>query len=195
MDIKVIQEIVEEDGIVFLTYGGFLSQTLIAGMTEALENEAEIGELNKGIANNIFTIFIELSQNMMNYSKTKFQDCVDLKSQGLIVVGRNSNGSYYLHSQNIIDRQDRDKIEPIMSWMKQYFISPQEKTTIELEIIYFNSSSSKLFFDFFDLIEENRDKSDIEIRWIYDQENESALEAGEDFKEDFESLNFNLFSK
>lgn len=51
------------------------------------------------------------------------------------------------------------------------------------------------FFDFFDLIEENKDKSDIEIRWIYDQENESALEAGEDFKEDFESLNFNLISK
>lgn len=85
--------------------------------------------------------------------------------------------------------------EPIMSWMKQYFVTPQEKTTIELEIIYFNSSSSKLFFDFFDLIEENKDKSDIEIRWIYDQENESALEAGEDFKEDFESLNFNLISK
>lgn len=85
--------------------------------------------------------------------------------------------------------------EPIMSWMKQYFVTPQEKTTIELEIIYFNSSSSKLFFDFFDLIEENNDKSDIEIRWIYDQENESALEAGEDFKEDFESLNFNLISK
>lgn len=118
MNIKVIQDIVEEDGIVFLTYGGFLSQTLIAGMTEALENEAEIGELNKGIANNIFTIFIELSQNMMNYSKTKFQDCVDLKSQGLIVVGRNSNGSYYLHSQNIIDKQDREKIEPVLQKIK-----------------------------------------------------------------------------
>lgn len=85
--------------------------------------------------------------------------------------------------------------EPIMSWMKEYFAAPQAKTTIELEIIYFNSSSSKLFFDFFDLIEENNDKSDIEIRWIYDEENESALEAGEDFQEDFESLNFNLVSK
>lgn len=85
--------------------------------------------------------------------------------------------------------------EPIMSWMKEYFEAPQTKTTIELEIIYFNSSSSKLFFDFFDLIEENNDKSDIEIRWIYDEENESALEAGEDFQEDFESLNFNLVSK
>lgn len=118
MDINVIQDIVEEDGIVFLTYGGFLSQTLISGMTEALEKEAEIGELNKGIANNIFTIFIELSQNMMNYSKTKCQDCVDLKAQGLIVVGRNSSGHYYLHSQNIINKKDKDKIEPVLQEIK-----------------------------------------------------------------------------
>lgn len=85
--------------------------------------------------------------------------------------------------------------EPIMKWMKKYFENPQTKTTIELEIIYFNSSSSKLFFDFFDLIEENKDKTQIEINWIYDEENESALEAGEDFREDFESLNFNLVKK
>jgi hypothetical protein len=85
--------------------------------------------------------------------------------------------------------------EPIMKWMEEYFSNPQAKTSIELEIIYFNSSSSKLFFDFFDLIEENKDKSDIEIKWIYDEENESALEAGEDFQEDFESLNFNLVKK
>ena len=54
----------------------------------------------------------------------------------------------------------------------------------------------KLFFDFFDLVEEaqNNGKT-IEINWIYDLENESALEAGEDFKEDFEDLNINLISK
>lgn len=85
--------------------------------------------------------------------------------------------------------------EPIMKWMEEYFEAPQAKTTIELEIIYFNSSSSKLFFDFFDLIEEYKDKSEIEIKWIYDEENESAMEAGEDFQEDFESLNFNLIKK
>lgn len=85
--------------------------------------------------------------------------------------------------------------EPIMKWMEEYFTQPQSKTTIELEIIYFNSSSSKLFFDFFDLVEENKDKSDIEIKWIYDEENESAMEAGEDFQEDFEGLNFNLVTK
>lgn len=87
--------------------------------------------------------------------------------------------------------------KPMMEWLESYFDgNEQEKTEINLEIIYFNSSSSKLFFDFFDLIEEaqNAGKT-IEINWIYDEENESALEAGEDFKEDFEDLKFSLVKK
>lgn len=86
---------------------------------------------------------------------------------------------------------------PVLEWTEEYFQNKkEEKTTVNFEIIYFNSSSSKLFFDLFDLIEEASDNgSDIEINWIYHQENESALEAGEDFQEDFKSLKFNLVSK
>ena len=69
-NITEVQQIVNKDGIVFLTYGGFLTQTLISGITEALEKEAEESELSMGFANNIFTIFIELAQNMMNYAKS-----------------------------------------------------------------------------------------------------------------------------
>ncbi|MGB5866490.1 MAG: DUF1987 domain-containing protein [Arcobacteraceae bacterium] len=86
--------------------------------------------------------------------------------------------------------------EPVMKWLEDYFDgNAQEETVINFEIIYFNSSSSKLLFDLFDLIEEMNDKSDIKINWFYDSENESALEAGEDFKEDFEDLNIYLVSK
>lgn len=89
-----------------------------------------------------------------------------------------------------------DFYKPVMEWMEQYFDgNAQEKTVINMEIVYFNSSSSKLFFDFFDLIEEVNESHTIEINWIYDEENESALEAGEDFQEDFEALNFNLHKK
>ena len=85
---------------------------------------------------------------------------------------------------------------PMMDWVKEYFeTSAKETTTVNLEITYFNSSSSKLFFDFFDLLEENNDDHDIAINWIYDEENESAQEAGEDFIEDFEDLNIVLAEK
>lgn len=86
--------------------------------------------------------------------------------------------------------------KPVMKWMEEYFeTSPQEKTVVNFEIIYFNSSSSKLFFDFFDLLEEASAKNNIEVNWIYDEENESALEAGEDFVYDFKELKINLTPK
>lgn len=86
--------------------------------------------------------------------------------------------------------------KPMMEWLENYFDgNAKGKTVVNMEIIYFNSSSSKLFFDFFDLLDEAKDKHKIEINWIYDKENESALEAGEDFVDDFEDLSINLVVK
>lgn len=82
---------------------------------------------------------------------------------------------------------------PVISWLKNYFPRVKEKTVVDFEISYFNSTSSKQFFDIFDILEEAvANGSEIEINWYYDEENESALEAGEDFKDDFNTLNINL---
>ena len=112
MNVNNIQNMVDENGIIFLSYGGFLTQTLISGMTEALEKEAEYNDLNMGVSTNIFTIFIELSQNVMNYSKNRQANCSEVKSEGLIVVGKDKEGMYYIHSQNVIGKEDKERIEP-----------------------------------------------------------------------------------
>jgi hypothetical protein len=113
MNISDVQKMVEKDGIVFISYGGFLSQSLISAMTEALEKETESNDISMGISNNLFTIFIELSQNMMNYSKSKNENCREITPGGLIVVSKSANGdTYYIHSQNIISIEDKEKIEP-----------------------------------------------------------------------------------
>ena len=113
MEIASIQNMVENDGLVFVSYGGFLSQSLISAMTEALEKETENNDVNMGVSSNLFTIFIELSQNMMNYSKSSKEECRDIVSGGLIVVSRDKSGeTYYIHSQNIISIEDKQVIEP-----------------------------------------------------------------------------------
>lgn len=112
MNIKMIQDIVEEDGIIFLTYGGFISQSLISSMMEALEKEAQKSDLSLGVSSNIFTIFIELTQNMMNYSKSKHLECNELNPEGLVVVTKDKEENYFIHSQNIIALEDKEKIEP-----------------------------------------------------------------------------------
>lgn len=112
MNISYVQKMVEDDGIVFLSYGGFLSQALISGMTEALEKEAEYNDISMNASNSIFTIFIELSQNMMNYSKNLKVNDDSLRSQGLILVSKDNEDNYHIHSQNIISLADKLKIEP-----------------------------------------------------------------------------------
>ncbi len=86
---------------------------------------------------------------------------------------------------------------PVFSWIEEYleFIK-DHKVIINIELIYFNSSSSKVFMDLFDILDVATDKGkQIIINWIYDEENENALIAGEEFKEDLESLTFNLIKK
>lgn len=112
MNITEIQHMVDKGGIIFLSYGGFLSQALISGMTEALEKETQVSDISMGVSSNIFTIFIELSQNMMNYSKTKESQNRDIDPYGLIFVSKDSEGNYYVDSQNIISIEDKEKIEP-----------------------------------------------------------------------------------
>ncbi len=86
--------------------------------------------------------------------------------------------------------------KPVMAWLEKYFQEFKgQKTVVNMEIIYFNSSSSKWFFDMFDLFDEASNRDIVEVNWIYDSENESAQEAGEDFQEDFESLTINLVAK
>jgi hypothetical protein len=116
MDMKTIQKMVDNDGIVFLSYGGFLSQPLITGMTEALEKEVEYNDIKMSVANNIFIVFIELSQNMMNYSKSSQSD--EPRSRGLILVSKDKNNNYHIHSQNIVSKEDKEKIEPKLKEIK-----------------------------------------------------------------------------
>ncbi|OQW95550.1 MAG: hypothetical protein BWK79_02130 [Beggiatoa sp. IS2] len=87
---------------------------------------------------------------------------------------------------------------PLFSWLVQYLqqLGP-EIFTINIELTYFNSSSSKILLDLFDKLEEEvgeRNKNII-VNWIYDVENDTAQEYGEEFQEDLEVLVFNLVQK
>ncbi len=107
-----LESTLEENGIAFLTYGGFLTQTLLVALTEALEQGIESCELSRKTSINIFTIFIELSQNIMNYSKGKKENSGDFDPKGMIIVGKSKDEEYYVLSQNVISIADRGKIEP-----------------------------------------------------------------------------------
>ncbi len=84
--------------------------------------------------------------------------------------------------------------EPIFNWLHEYFdISKQKNIVVTVELLYFNSSSSKVLSDIFDLLEKCCDaQSSIIVNWRYHEENDMSLEYGEEFQEDYENLEFNL---
>lgn len=86
---------------------------------------------------------------------------------------------------------------PVFEWLKAYLSADNSHpVTVNIEILYFNSSSSKALMNLFDLLNAAvEDGKNITVNWIYDADNESALEYGEEFKEDLESLPFNLVEK
>ena len=87
--------------------------------------------------------------------------------------------------------------EPIMEWLNEYIDNlNDEKVIFNFEIIYFNSSSSKILMDIFYILDEvSEKKKNIIVNWIYDKEDDSSLEYGEEFAEDLDDLTFNLVEK
>lgn len=84
---------------------------------------------------------------------------------------------------------------PVLEWLKEYIeqLDSTTEVTIEFNIIYFNSSTSKIFMTIFDMLEgavENGKK--VCVNWRCDVKNETAFECGEEFKEDLDMLPFNL---
>jgi len=110
------KEILYNDSALLLSYGGVFTQSLIAGMTGVLEKEIEAVELPMKISNNIFVVFIELAQNIMNYSKkTNSIDKTDPK--GIISV-KKEDSNYIVCAENIITQEDKVKIDALMKFIQ-----------------------------------------------------------------------------
>jgi len=83
---------------------------------------------------------------------------------------------------------------PIFDWIKEYLKGPVAGSIqLNLEIIYLNSSSSKILLNLFDMLDDAaRRGHEIVINWRYHEENETAFECGEEFAEELTTAKFNL---
>lgn len=83
---------------------------------------------------------------------------------------------------------------PVFDWLSDFFDTVNGTLVeIDMEIIYFNSSSSKTFMDLFEMLDDQAERGKkIVVNWRYHEENESAMECGEEFMEDVEGIDFNL---
>lgn len=73
--------------------------------------------------------------------------------------------------------------KPLIEWIEKYGASPQPKTVVNIQLEYFNTSSSKCILDVFKRLEAIVNNGhDVLINWHYEEDDEDMLEAGEDYQ-------------
>lgn len=72
--------------------------------------------------------------------------------------------------------------EPLVDWLNEYLMHPNQKTVFKFDLVYFNTASAKMFFEMLNAFDRSFLKgNDIEIVWCFNEEDEYIFEAGEDF--------------
>jgi len=73
--------------------------------------------------------------------------------------------------------------KPLVDWLEDYKSAPLDKTKVNIQLEYFNTSSSKCILDVFKKLEAiHKGKQEVEINWYYEEDDEDMLEAGEDYE-------------
>ena len=73
--------------------------------------------------------------------------------------------------------------KPLVDWLEKYAAKPQPQTLVNIQLEYFNTSSSKCILDVFKKLEAIHKKgSETVINWHYEEDDEDMLEAGEDYQ-------------
>ncbi|MFW5804235.1 MAG: DUF1987 domain-containing protein [bacterium] len=104
----------------------------------------------------------------------------DFQKGILKICGRSIPENPFLFYDNLFD------------WLNKYALAPREETLVELQFEYINSGSSKCVVQLLGILEDKVTKrSDILIKWFYEEEDESMLEQGENYS-NIIKLNFEM---
>jgi len=74
---------------------------------------------------------------------------------------------------------------PVFEWLDSYLAEPSEAPLlVTFNLLYFNSSTSKILLNFLDRLDEAAAKRPVRIEWRFNRENDVAEECGEEFREE-----------
>jgi len=75
--------------------------------------------------------------------------------------------------------------QQVFDWVSRFLAEENRPLTLELALLYLNTSSIKAMMDIFDLLEEAHGEGKaVAVNWRYDRRNERVAELAEEFKED-----------
>ena len=74
--------------------------------------------------------------------------------------------------------------KPLVDWLDKFADVAQGVVNVNIQLEYFNTSSSKCILDVFKKLEnlQNKNRAEVVINWYYEEDDEDMLEAGEDYQ-------------
>lgn len=94
----------------------------------------------------------------------------DKNSGQLVIKGRS------------IPENSIDFYKPLVDWIDAYATNPKDETVLDMQLEYFNTSSSKCILDVFKKLENiHKAGNTVRVKWHYEEDDEDMLEAGEDY--------------
>ncbi len=89
-----------------------------------------------------------------------------------------SGDSYHEYTHEFFD--------PIFRWVDKCLQTDGREITLSFKMNYFNTASSKCFFDVIEMLQEYAEegKGKVTVNWYYQEDDEDMLETGEDYIHD-----------
>ncbi|OJJ19904.1 hypothetical protein BKI52_15600 [marine bacterium AO1-C] len=82
--------------------------------------------------------------------------------------------------------------EPVLEWLRRFLKNNQEPLTFNFYLVYFNTSSSSVFFQILEMLDKYNNEIPVEVNWYARPMDMDIYEEGEEFQNDFKSLPLNV---
>ena len=81
---------------------------------------------------------------------------------------------------------------PLLVALKDYLAGRRnDAIRVDVDLIYFNSSSTKMLLNLFELLNDAASNgNEVTLNWYYDPDDETVKEFGDDLAEDYGELNY-----
>jgi hypothetical protein len=108
----------QDKGIIF-SFSGPVSQSLLEGIGQTLKQKMSLEETSTNVTHKVFSIFVELMQNIINYSAQRVtpQEADQELSYGVLIVGKEEE-HFYIISGNYIQEDQKDPLQEKLAKIK-----------------------------------------------------------------------------
>lgn len=93
---------------ILICFSGKFSQGIVEQLCDSIKAQMTEGESGKGNPSKVISIFVEQTQNIINYNlenqNHKYSD--QLLESSIVTIGRTADGGFFVTSGNIIDSKD-----------------------------------------------------------------------------------------